>query len=158
MENVVSTCLLASIAPFLFLTFPGSEEGKVIALNPEGSCKILPALIRQSFMWVGFTRTKWDNAYESTSRISIYPFGVVYQCYYWKGKTVWEGQSVLVSWPGIPYLGESHKLSPIVILWKCEQQPERGELHKKTVKELVSYILLLFICRGLELKIFLILV
>lgn len=29
------TCILASIAPFLFFTFPGSEKGNVIALKPE---------------------------------------------------------------------------------------------------------------------------
>lgn len=29
------TCILASTAPFLFLTFPGSEEGNVIALNQK---------------------------------------------------------------------------------------------------------------------------
>lgn len=33
-------CILASAAPFLFLTSPGSEEGNIIALNPERSCKI----------------------------------------------------------------------------------------------------------------------
>lgn len=37
----------------------------------------------------------------------------------------WEGQSVLISRPGMPCLGESHGLPSLDILWKCDQQPER---------------------------------
>lgn len=33
-------CILAAAAPFLFLTAPGSEEGNIIAVNPERRCKV----------------------------------------------------------------------------------------------------------------------